>query len=401
MARTYNPYASQYEGAIRAAGELGQQFLKSTNPAAGIEAEALGWQANKDRQSALDSIDARGGRKRVGSMISGYDPADPNTWDPAQLAGAAVSSGAFDADPKKLGSLFQVLTGNLPGMSAEQRAGAYVGAGNAISPKDAFSPPDREFVRGEIQKNTLAQDRQQQLADMQQAFGVQGMENDSSMRELQWKTQNSPFTLSNGQGRYGPLGEEIANRPDPDGPGGSGGSGGGANGGPGVYEVTPGQARYMDAQDSFADILSPMLAEMGVPSDEEDNLRTELLPPGYFDQIVQTATDAARRDNFRRAKAWYVQNALRSQSEVPGGYTEDSILAEEELTMQPGGRQVAPEFRGLMQQQGRSASAALQQPAAQGPGGLPVVVSDADYEALPPGAMFQDETGQQFRKPAE
>lgn len=144
MARRYSPYYAnegRYGGVGQAVGNLGALFADMNDPSREIAADRAAWAARRDREDVIDTTQSRQGRGEIADMFAQFDP---ETYDPRQVLAAGVRNNAYD--PNELGDLFMVASGNLPGMDDAQRAGAYVGTGQTISPDDAFSIPGRDTV---------------------------------------------------------------------------------------------------------------------------------------------------------------------------------------------------------------------------------------------------------------
>lgn len=374
MARTYNPYASQYEGAIRAAGELGQQFLKATNPAAGIEAEALGWRANRDRQSVIDSQRERGILENAYNTVRSMDPSAFGGGDAGRLFQTVIGSAAGRGDYDNLGSANLAIGGAMPEVDAGRLGRLFIGNNNAIGQEDAFGLNDREFVRGEIQDDTLQQDRQQQQADYR-----------LGMDKQVYKTRNRlPGSLEEGAA-WGAAG--YRNDAMPDGPGGMS---------PEAYLFH----RYGNVDPSGAPVDSGSGGGAGGADKPDwlDATRREKIESAADEALNLLVEDAGMEPGQvpPELRSAILENTIRRIGQAPD-LAPRAVVGElwQQYDVQPQGTgwfDGAPRFEYNLPTPGAA-------PAQQGR--LPVVVSDADYEALPPGTVFQDETGQQFRKPAE
>lgn len=363
MARAPNPYladAGQYNGIAEGVNNLANVFMNSgPDPAKAAQAQAYAWRGRESRENVMDAQDARQGRFQLGDTLQNFDPAGDNR----ELFTQGIGSGAMDVDG--LGKLMLAMNANFGG-SDEQVGRSLVGTGSALGEDDFMSLDDREMGRQRNSDNRIREDRavmslDQRLGD---AFG------------------RGQMSLEDIYGAKHP--DRYANAAETRGEGGAGG------GGP--FGLSPDQNRYLDAQGTMRDELGPILQGYGVPTDGDGNLRTDLLPPGYFEGVMQQATDAARADNFTRDISFYLDNAVRSQEQVPSGYTDDDNmlwgLGSEKLEM--GAPQQGPDqaFGALFGGQQNTPVAQPRptpaQPVAPAPGGDPTLQEAA--EAVAQGA---------------
>lgn len=319
MPRRANPYyapSGPYQGVAEGITNLGAMFMPPD--AANVAgAEASAWGARKAREDVVDTRAARQGRSALGDLFANYDR---STYDPRQVLAESIRSGAYD--PAEIGTLFRVGAGNLPGMTEEDRTGALVGTGTTLGPNAAVSMDHQDRIR-----------RENRQADMM----LQGMQEAGKDRRAD------------------------------------------ADDTPGGYGISADQKRYLEAQDSMRDELGIQLQGMGVPVDKEGNLRADLLPPGYFEEVTRRAVDAARQDNFQRDYAAYVSGALQAMDQVPTEYTEDNIpilgFGEEELRMGAPSGMSDPSLGALFQTGGTGAPQGAPQAASPG-GGTQVRMPD-------------------------
>jgi len=366
MAQRFSPYYAnegRYGGVGKAVGNLGQVFADMNDPSAGIATDRAAWDTRKNMEDVTDTTMARSGRGKAAELILSGDPGGD---DMRQLFASVIEGGSYT--PSETAKLLQAIQGNIKGATDEERAGAYVGGGGTISPDDAFSIDGRNEVAG--RNAGYAQELEALKGANSQAETMMGKR----------------FDLNNPTGRDDTVGSVFRSQGAEAGNEayramygtGSGGTGAGVGAGGGPVGVTPDQGRFLDAQGKIREELSAMLASYGVPVDKKGNTRVGLLPQGYYENVLQQATDMASQDNFSRGVSFYVEKALKNQEQMPGGYTEDNSIW--------------PGFGG---EELKMKSNSPSPPA----GGQTVVTTDAEYDALPPGTMFVDETGKGFHKP--
>ncbi len=323
MARGINPYhaeAGQYNAIGQGVNNLANAFLTLNDPARQAKGEALAWRARESRENVIDTQDARQGRHSLGDILRTFDPQADNR----ALYASGVGSGALD--PAGLNTLFRGMTANFGG-SDDQTLRSVIGAGGTVGENDAFSLGDREAVAERNAVNDIRLDTASQ--SINEVLGGKLRSGEIGMGEL-FRSQYPNRYASADKTRA-----EAAAGGDP-------------------FGLSAGQKRYREALDGFREQLSPMLVSLGVPMDNDGNVRTDLLPPGYFEEAIRIAADAARADQFNRADEYYLENALRQIGQVPTGYEEDAsnipFYAPEELTLGAPSEPVDAHFARLFQQ---------------------------------------------------
>jgi len=355
MAARYSPYyvnEGRYGGVGQSIGQLGQVFADMNDPSRNIAADQAGWQTRKLREDVQNSTEARGGRGQIADIISTMDPA---TMDPRQIISTGVRNNSYE--PSKIGDLFEVMMGNVPGATDAQRAGARVGAGKVVAPNDAFSLPGQDAIAtrnagfdSTLQAEKATQSSNQLIRGKQFDVNNPGpLSRDQLLSDL-FQTQGPEAADSARQVLYNQTGA------------GDSGAGG--------YS-------WLDAKRK-AEIEGLISKEVNsVPLDL--GLDGGAVPPELRSIIINGAMDLVENQGATPAAA--VGKMLQQYQVKKEG--ESSMFSPS--TWGNGDPRVGytPPIAGATPQSG----------------GLPTVISDEDYNALPPGAQFQDETGKTFRKP--
>lgn len=350
MARRYNPYyvnEGRYGGVGQAIGNLGQIFADMNDPMRGAAVDRAAWSARRDREDVIDTTMARGGRETLGNIFENYSP---ETYSPQQVMAEAVRSNAYD--PDDIGTLFQVASGNLPGMSDQQRAGAYTGTGGTIGPDDAFSLEGANDIA--MRNAGFDQDLQQikEQGDYRTAIDVQALKdrNDPMSRDQLLASlfmSEGPEAATEAQAALYGRGS------------------GGRSGDPWMEAK-----RRSDIEADVFNTIDTIVTDMG--------LDPSTVPPELRQQVAEEALAQVRNSEASpRAAAMAAFQARNPRAEGLGWLFDGSPRLEYDETPAP--RQ--PDLAGERE-------------------GYPVVASDADFDKLPSGTEFIDaETGKRYIKP--
>lgn len=451
MARGPNPYyapAGQYEGIAEGVNNLASAFLSTPDPAATARAEATAWTGRKAREGVMDSVAARQGREQLGSLFENFSA---DSYDPRQILSAAVGSGAYK--PGEIGDLYLTMAGNLPGMTDEQRAGALVGTGRTIGENAGVSLGDREGVATRNFENDSALQSQEDQAALNRALATERLRQQDNPRGTLQPVQ---YVMDDGKSVSGLFGNRtgyldsqgqpldmsrvttVSRIGQPTGTNEDLGLTTGAQTAlqkqgneMAGFQAAISAARQVGQDErnfgpsgllrsTVQDAVQAGQALGSTLSQEANNVQRDLVQTGsnvgldHFDPNLSQLdmmenllsyrlakfNDPAGRvsdADFRAAKqSLGFGKALGNQADFMSrlDLLEQMLQGDQSRVNSSLGR-TDPSGVGDMFQGGGS-----QQAAPQG-GGSPIVRTDADYDALPPGAVFVDENGQKFRKPAQ
>lgn len=340
MARQPNPYYADagrlnpVNQGLTNLAQVGQMFLSGPDPRTRAATLSSAWDARRNREEVTDIVDRRGGRQQLGDVFAGYQP---DTYDPRQVLGTALRSGAMD--PEDLGTLFRVAAGNLPGMSDQQRAGAVIGAGGRIGPDSAFSIGDRESVAGRNAANEQALRQMREAAAMerlQYETGAEAEQGPTSRDELLTSLFMNEGPDAAGQARTALYGES-----------------GGASANPWL-EAT----RRSNVEGDVETVLNSMIEGMG--------LESGAVPPELRTQIVREAMRGIQEGSTPTAEVGRLLQQLNVRAEDPGWFRDPRLVYDEapgapaaaaapsdaEMPPVPGARR-APDGNWYVQQNGQ------------------------------------------------
>lgn len=184
--RQSNPYYVAPSGNLDAIGQgatnLASVFMNTPNSADRAKSEALAWQARGSRQDQQFAQEDREEMQRMANLFELHDPA---TYDPRQVMATGLRGNMDQGD---LAQLFLTATGNLPGMTEEQRTGALVGSGRTLGPDQAVSMEHQGRLREENRAADAADQTSQLSRDQALAsiFTEQGPEAAEVAREAMY-----------------------------------------------------------------------------------------------------------------------------------------------------------------------------------------------------------------------